>query len=546
MAVETFDSPAHWAAKKRRLGNDSAQAGLFNNDLTPYMQLPYEAFLSPDVRKITICCGAQMGKTDFLLNLAGYTLDVDPKTIMFVEPTEKLAQSISSDRFAKMAKSVGLRTEGKSKVSEKHYNGTKVIFAWASSASQLVSHPVCIVLIDERDQMKANVDGQGDPYALAEARTTTYPNHKIVATSTPTLRGSSAIYKLFMSSNAYKWAIPCSYCRNLFIPCFELFRWLDTNGIVSDAWLECSACKKEVRMIDNLGGGYVKIRQGPTDHLGFWISGLVSPFRTLKQAAQQYLDAKNDSEETLKTCVNTVFGELYEAKGEKLDIAFIDQAKQFCKTDTIQYYTMGVDVQKDSLYYVIRAWQESTSWQYLYGQISGDTDDDQTWQSLDDLINKHKPKLTAIDSGYRTASVFNFCDNHRGITVPCKGSQNVTSLIFPKDRDLKYSGGRVLPHVSKVFHYDDSYFKKLLFTSIKNGRHWLLPTITKEYIDQLTAEELQLNGNKWVWVDIRPDNHYLDCEKLNIVAYEILQKFNSNKAPKAKIVSTGGINPYAK
>ena len=538
LSVETFDSPASWAAKKRRLGNDSAQAGLFDPNLTPYLNDAYKAFIDPTVRKITICCGAQMGKTDFLLNLAGYSLDITPKTIMVVEPTQKLAESISNDRFKKMAASVGLRPEGKPKVSEKHYNGTKIIFAWASSASQLCSHPVCVILMDELNQMKTNVDGQGSPYTLAEARTTTYPNSVIVTASTPTLAEFSAINKLYETATTYKWAVPHKECGNLVIPSFSSFRWTEIDGVCTDAWIECPHCRKELREIDNAHGEHILTKKGPPDHVGYWISGLVSPFRTLKQAGQRYLDAINDSEETLKTCINTVFGETYALRTEKIDALSIELNKQFCPKEKGIIYTLGVDVQQDSLYYVVRGWRKDESWQVAYNQILGYTDCNEVWSAVEDIIGRYSISLAAIDSGYNTPVVYSFCDRNRGRAIPCKGRQTMEVPIKERDRNQKYGYD---PRQSKLFLFDDTYFKNILFSRIKAGVFHTLPTITTDYIEQLTSEELQQKSNKWIWVQVKDDNHYLDCEKLTILANEVLKhhKINQQVAKNRAIIDLG-------
>lgn len=527
LKVVTYSGPADWASKKRRLENDSAQAGMFDPRITPYFLDAYAAFADPRVEKITIGCGAQMGKTDFLLNLAGYTLDVLPSPIMFIEPTQRLAESISTDRFARMARNAGLHSDSREKVSEKSYNGTKIIFAWASSASQLCSHPVRVILLDELNQMKNNINGQGSPYALAEARTTTYVTRKIVAASTPTIDGLSAINKLYDTATCYKWAVPCDRCKNYLIPCLQILRWTDT---VDSAWLECPTCKGRIYKCNNQQGKYILVKSGPPNHVGYWISGLASPFRSLVQAAEQYVSAKMDSQETLKTCINTVFGETYTVERDKLDTQTLLLAKEFPPVDAKITRTCGVDVQDSALYYAIRAWASNgTSWQIAYGQLDGYTDQPQVWDDLEEVLNAYAVRLTCVDGGYQTPSVYAFCDRLPGRVIPCKGRQQQESPVRERDRHTKYGYS---PGQSKVFNFDDGYFKRDLFSRIRGGSYKFLPTVGTDYLQQLMAEEQQFVNNKWIWVQLHKDNHYLDAEKLSLISNYVLLQYSGTSSVK--------------
>lgn len=65
----------------------------------------------------------------------------------------------------------------------------------SNSVSKLASKPIKVLLVDEADRCK--VTKEGDSIKLAEKRTITFMDRKIIISSTPTIKGSSQIEKSF-------------------------------------------------------------------------------------------------------------------------------------------------------------------------------------------------------------------------------------------------------------------------------------------------------------------------------------------------------------
>jgi phage terminase large subunit GpA-like protein len=191
----------------------------------------YEAVADPGKRRVVGVMGSQMAKTEFLLNLIGHKLDDDPAPIIFVGASQRQVESISSSRVSPMLRttsSLAAKLDARKtvdKVTEKNISGQRLGFAWAGSAIELSSHPAALVLIDERDRMGADVAGEGDVVALAEARVATYPTGKVVITSSPTIADASPIWTLWQNGTAAKWSWPCPHCETFFVPKFELLQW---------------------------------------------------------------------------------------------------------------------------------------------------------------------------------------------------------------------------------------------------------------------------------------------------------------------------------
>jgi phage terminase large subunit GpA-like protein len=62
--------------------------------------------------------------------------------------------------------------------------GVSFRLAHAGSSAALKSDPAALALVDEYDEMLANIRGQGDPLGLVERRGDTYPDFVAVVTST--------------------------------------------------------------------------------------------------------------------------------------------------------------------------------------------------------------------------------------------------------------------------------------------------------------------------------------------------------------------------
>jgi phage terminase large subunit GpA-like protein len=75
----------------------------------------------------------------------------------------------------------------------KEFPGGILLLTGANSATGLRSAPCRWVLLDEVDAFPSDVDGEGDPCALAERRASTFSRRKIILTSTPTVKDFSRI-----------------------------------------------------------------------------------------------------------------------------------------------------------------------------------------------------------------------------------------------------------------------------------------------------------------------------------------------------------------
>lgn len=551
LKVQLYKHCGEWAYHNRILPPENAEPGRFRIERTPYFVEVAEALNDPNYEVVTVMCGTQQAKSEMCFNYIGHRMDTRAQPAIFVFPTQKLADSVSQTRFSKLlqsSESLSLKHQkGKSdKISLKIIGGAPLIFAYATSASQLCSHACATACLDEYDRMPDNVEGEGNPLELILARLSTYPNGKCLVTSTPTLTQLSPIYKLFKEGTAAKYHISCPHCKEWFLPCFEHFKWdNDDYEKVSRAWFECNHCHGEIgeehrahfTNLENVkywtienDGSLVDWRTKNNKNASFWASGAMSPWRNFLKCAIRWLKAVASGSESRKQGVmNTVFGEPYEGKGEAPPADAVKDCRLAYKMGQLKraysdVLFMTVDVQKDCLYYVIRGWS-TTSKSALVdrGFIYGDTDKTTVWNKLHRLSKKTWGKYpinyTFIDAGYRTAYVYAFCKQHGSNYIPVIGRERQRSPIASSKVEINLRGKRFRYGLT-LFTLDDGYFKEMLYTRIREGgKSWFVPyDIDDEYCKQVTAESLLTDGIRKKWVLKYKHNHFLDCEKMQLFA----------------------------
>lgn len=528
------------------------------------------SFAEPRYRRIVAVMGSQMGKTEAFWNVIGWRLDDDPTPILYVGPTQKLVESMSQDRVMKMLRSVPslwdrLEKGKKNKITEKFVAGMRLGFAWAGSATELAGHPAGLVLVDERDRMEGDVSGEGDPVELAEARISTYPFGKLAVVSTP-IEGTvnvyrheatgvehwevsdqvaSPVWKLWQEGTRHEWAVPCPDCGDYFVPRFRHLRWdKDATPFAAErsARLCCINCGSLIDYthmhVMNARGVYVAPGQSVTsagevlgeppqsDTASYWASGLCSPWRTFGQRAKSFVAAVRSGDPgRIQSVINTGFGELWAERGDAPTHDRVLQLRADYRMgevpDGAKVITCGVDVQKDRLVYVVRAFGYSmAAWLVEFGELWGDTEQADVWDNLRHVLDGdyggHRIRLALVDSGFRADKVYDFCRGHPTARAS-KGQDTMAMPVRMSKIDVTYRG-TMLKQGASVWHVNTDYFKQLVhgrigFPPDQSGA-WHLPAdVPEDYAKQLIAESrIVLPSGRHMWKRNDRENHALDCE----------------------------------
>lgn len=502
---------------------------------------------------VVFMASAQVGKTEVLLNWAGWVMDLRPAPMMLVLPTVGIAEDFSKQRVSglieatpSLAAKIGAsRGRGASNtILNKEFPGGMLLMRGANSAAGLRSVPVQYLAMDEIDGYPRDVDGEGDPVKLAEARARTFARRKFFYCSTPTIKGESRIEEAYLETDQRKCFVPCPHCGVDQVLKFSQLRW--PKGHPEKAAYLCEGCDDLIPetakpwMLKN--HRWVRTNpDAPPEKVGFHINALYSPLGWFSWAeiAAEFLDSHKSSFR-LRTFVNTVLGETWESKGERPDWEKIYLRRGGYERGIVPedglVLTAGVDVQADRLECEVVAWGKGMkSWSVDYFVFPGDPARDETWDQLAELIDRQWPHASGgtlslsrmcIDSGYATASVYKFCSRYLPTqVVAVKGRDNlVTPISAPRPVQTTAQGkhvrsGATLYHVGTDLLKDEIYGwlrQPLPEEGEETPDGWAsFPDYPQDYFQQLVSEQLVSRVSRgrvtWVWEKVQERNEALDC-----------------------------------
>lgn len=537
---------SEWADAERRLSSEaSAEPGRWRTDRAPYQRGILDSINDPSVKMVVVMSSAQVGKTEFLLNMIGYHVDYDPAPILLLQPTVDMAQAFSKDRLAPMVRDTPAL---KAKVSDskakdsgntilhKTFPGGHITMAGANSPASLASRPIRILLADEVDRYPISAGAEGDPFNLAKKRTTTFWNSKVVAVSTPTVKGASRIEALYEDSTQEQYCLPCPACGE-----YQPLKW--RNIIFESCCHACEECGTESTQDEWLNHAGQWIAQNEHSSVrGFHLNELVSPWRRWSDVIADFKQAKK-SPETLKTFVNTSLGETWEEEGETVDSTGLLARREDYPADVPEnavVLTAGVDVQDDRLEVEVFGWAEGEeSWSIDHRVVRGDPSQSAVWSDLDNILDgryQHESgaelhiAATCIDSGgHHTQQVYDYCKTrkHRRVfAIKGVGGAGRPIVSAPSKKRTGRSKRQVDLFTVGVDDAKGLIYSRLRICEPGPGYCHFPLERDEEYFAQLTAEKVVTKFVRGFprkeWVKTRARNEALDLRVYGLAALRIL------------------------
>lgn len=581
-AVKHFEPPENisvdeWADRHRRLSAESsAEAGPWRTSRTPYMREPMRAFSDPKVRKVVIVAASQVGKTEVELNALGYVMDQDPGTVIFVHPTLDDAKKFSRLRIAPMLRDCprlkrkvhDVRDSKASKtVLQKSFPGGMLMLTGSNAPSALASTPARYIFGDERDRWAKSAGKEGDPWALAEARQTTFYNAKSVEVSTPTIKGASNIETAYAGGTQERWVVKCPHCGEWHDVDFDYIRfepWSETvNG--KKVWhikggvdwccpsCGCLSSEQEVRDAPHKWRADNPSAYDEKGIRSFWLNAFASPWVPWERIVIRFLEAKDDHQK-LQVVYNTLLGKLWEDRG---DLASDDEllarredygtrldGTEVELPDGVLCLTCGVDTQDNRLEYeVVGHGQWGETWGIEKGVIMGRPDTDEVWQRLDGVVEHVyryrdgggiRISMTCVDSGgHYTQEVYERCRARQGsrvFAIKGKGGEGIPYTSIPTKVAIRDKRATCWLYTIGVDAGKSSIMSSLKvqehgpnFAHFPRGRGY-----DENYFNGLLSERMVLTtgstGNRWRWEKIpgHERNEPLDCRNYAMAALKIL------------------------
>jgi len=558
LAPEAPLSVSDWADAHRFLSSTaSSEPGRWRTSRTPYLREIMDC-LSPShpSERVVVMSGAQIGKTECGNNWIGYVIHHSPGPMLMVQPTVEVAKRVSKQRIAPMIEATPVLRERVAEsrardsgntVQVKEFEGGLLIITGANSGAGLRSMPIRFLFMDEVDEYPGDLDGQGDPVALAEKRTATFARRKVFLTSTPTLKGLSRIEREYLGSDQRRFFLSCPLCGHADYLCWRdpahhRIEW--EEGRPETAHMLCGGCGgvvEERHKSEMLGRGeWRATAPGENRTAGFHVSALYSPlgWKSWATCAEEFLLAKEDPFR-LKTWVNTVLGETWEERGDSVSAGDLSTRREHFAAEVptgVGVLVAAVDVQGDRLEVVVKGYGAGEeSWLIAFTQLHGDPARESVWQELDQFLSQSfehesgqrlRIETTVVDSGgLHTEQVYRYTGarySRRVFTV--KGGSIAGRPLV--ERPSMHNRYRIPLFVLCVDTGKDIVLSRLRITSPGPGYVHLPEWIDEEYLAQLTAEKairkyVKGRGAVRSWVKLRERNEALDLEVYALAALYI-------------------------
>lgn len=559
---------SEWADKHRVLDAHQPEPGPWRTSRVPYLRAIQDAFAEPAVVMITIIKSTQVGGTEAMINCVGYAVDQDPGPAMWVVPKNDLIGDFVHHRLMPAIEATQRLND---QVRDGRTDWTKrgIVFermplflGSANVPADLASKPVRFLFLDEVDKFPLFSGREADPISLAIERTSNFHDRKIVLCSTPTTEGGY-IWQSWEKSDKRSFHVPCPACGHYQILVMDNVRWPEEVHGDPEALLrtdaaryECAKCRALIPETQKRGmlergvwacaGAEVRsdgkvYGQVTTQHAGFHLSTLYSPWRSWSRVGAEFL-ASRDDHRRLMNFNNSWLGNVWQEKVTETSTshiaALVEPYPANLVPDGCETLTCGVDVQGRELYAVVRGWGAGfRSWLIRTERLFG-------FEELEALTMQAswarasggslQIALTCVDSGYRTDEVYEFCRNSADMARPTKGYAVLNSgALFNAVRIERTIQGK--PFGVQVWHLNTALLKDKLSRLQNAGPdqpcRWSIHSAPPDdYMRHMTSEHKVIRRSKTsglateMW-ERRPNagaNHWWDCEVYALAAAEML------------------------
>jgi phage terminase large subunit GpA-like protein len=549
-------SLAEWADRYARVpmaGN--AQPGPWRP--FAYQREWLQCMSDPSVKQVVVLKSARIGYTRCLIHCASFYIAQNPSPILVILPRESDAEDFSrSEILPVLADTPALfeicgdlrSRSSEQRVAKRVFkNGSSIAFVGANSPNSFRRISARVVLFDECDAYPADVGSEGDAISLGVKRSETFHDRRIILGSTPTIRHESRIEKAFNGSDMRRYHVPCPSCGH-----FQTLRWQNLKWdkapsgehLPYTAYYECekSGCIiTEDQKPEMIEAGRWIAEKSFAGVAGFHINTLYSLFPNAcwTNLVAEWLVACKD-EVTLRTFVNTTLGEPFEQRGSSRpweELAARARSSDY-KRGTVPkgaaLLFLGCDCQLDRIEWMLVG-RGSNNRKFVvdYGVIHWPISEADGQRALNALLRQQWLSYAgipmsvagcAIDAGYETSSVLEFCKGRREVIAVRGLSGSYKPAIAKVKSERHGKRGDVLRHPR------DSYFtvgidsiKSSLFIDLSKDdpaaagyvafplgcEDRLFQELTSEH--RVAVKRMGMLVFRWEKVSDRQSNEMLDC-----------------------------------
>lgn len=561
--------PWQWCEKHVVVDKTSSIGGgmKWRLDTSPWVKDVMEVFADNRVETIVIRCATQSSKTQTLILLLCWVISEDPAPTLWVANAKDDLKQTINDRISptfEKCKPVAEQLVNES-VMEFEFSTMSLYFAGGGSKGKVKSKPIRWLFLDEVEEIPA-----ANVYQALE-RTKAQWNKRRVLLSTPNLK-TGIMQTFFERGDQRTLHIKCPGCAEFILIKFEQWKW-DTNEatkpegkwdfdkLAETVRWECPKCKHAVRDAPferrKLAREAKFVAMNPTaphHTVSFTWPSLITPWVKWRDVVEKFINARASAKkgdlEPLKSFINDDLGEPWDDQlGVIEDFGFLEARRDNYEFGEVwpeeRVRFMAADRGQtggEHYWWVVRAYGSFGKSRLIsHGRCN-------TKAELEEIRKQHGVKVVnaMIDTGFKAQELYSFClstgwkafkgDNvdyylHRVEDRKSKTGYRTIRVIWDKTKAVAVApDGRKMGEVG-LFRYADDPTKDSLATYLQGTvGEWTIPMKTgRDYFKHITAEvrkEDEDSRGRIVskWYQVRPDNHWKDCEKIIHVA-AIITKF---------------------
>ncbi len=375
--------------------------------LSAYMRAIADSMGDPGVERVSIVKSARIGYTTLLAGLVGYHLTEDPAAILTVLPAESDARNFVIDLERIFESSPALdgkfptpATAGRSSrntlLLRLCENGASFRGVGSNAPRNLRAINARIILLDEADALATTPEGSAA--TLAEQRSLSFANRKIITGSTPLSASTSLVTRLFEESDQRIYEARCPHCRDYAEIQFEQLSW--PEGRPEDAVWSCPNCGADVahrqkeRAVKE--GRWRALRPEVKGHHGYRLSALISslPNATWPKVCAEYEQVRHDPDR-LRVFQNCVLGRPWNDDVADIDTnALMEKAEDFSLENIpaeVLALSCGADNQDSRIEAVVLGWaRDGTCYVLAHEVFYSDNivEDNDVWKQFDSFLRK--------------------------------------------------------------------------------------------------------------------------------------------------------------
>ena len=358
------------------------------------------AISDPEIERVTVQKSVRVGYSMLLTSAVASFVANEPSPILMLLPTESDARDfVVSDLEPTFTASPALAAllsgdmdeSGRNTLLSRRFPGGSLKIVAARAPRNLRRHNARILGIDEADGM--DIGAEGDPITLAEKRTLSFANRKILLGSTPTHEETSRVCRAYAESDRRVFEVPCPECDD-----WHELQWADIHWPDGDP--ECAhhvcpdcGCVVEERLKATMveAGRWRATRPEVRGHAGFRLSALISTLPNARWSilAREYLAAK-DHPDRMQVFVNTVLGLPWRETADDVDPnTLAARAEPFglaAIPAEVLVITAGIDVQHDRLEIAFLGHGRDQTFVLGNAVVWGAWDAETTWAELDEAL----------------------------------------------------------------------------------------------------------------------------------------------------------------